>query len=193
MNNTRRHTKSEEVRGYNGVEAVSWGVLWFVVLARYYCSDQIKKIEMGGTGGKYGEEERWIQGFGVEAWRKETGDIAGVYGNINYGQFSRNRKGPWTGMPLQRVGASGTVFWIPQWTVGFHKVLGISWLAEELLASQELSSEEVANTPRPWFTPFCFNSHPPCPFTPLLNLRSLIFGLTPFDLLRSVMTIPYFL
>jgi len=37
------------------------------VLARYYCSDQIKKIEMGGTGGKYGEEERWIQGFGVEA------------------------------------------------------------------------------------------------------------------------------
>jgi len=28
------------------------------------------------------------------------------------------------------------------------------------------------------FTPFCFNA--PCQFTPLLNLRSLIFGTTPF-------------
>ena len=92
-------------------------------------------------------------------------------------------------MPLRRIGTRGSVFWIPQWTVGFHKVLGISWLAEELLASQEeLSSAEVANTPRPWYTPF-FPLTPPRPFTPLLNLRSLIFGITPLDLLCSVTTI----
>jgi hypothetical protein len=39
------------------------------------------------------------------------------------------------------------------------------------------------------FTPFSFNA--PCQFTPLLNLRSLVFGLKPFGSLRSVTVTPY--
>jgi len=35
-----------------------------------------------------------------------------------------------------------------------------------------------ASTANPCLTPFCFNA--PCQFTPLLDLRSRIFGLTPF-------------
>jgi hypothetical protein len=40
------------------------------------------------------------------------------------------------------------------------------------------------------FTPFCFNA--PCQFTPLLNLRSLIFGLTLLGWLHSITLTPYF-
>ena len=35
------------------------------------------------------------------------------------------------------------------------------------------------------FTRFCFNA--PCQFTPLLNLRSFILGLTPFGWLRYIL------
>jgi hypothetical protein len=34
--------------------------------SKYYSGDQIKKHEMGGTCGTYGEEERCIQDFGGE-------------------------------------------------------------------------------------------------------------------------------
>jgi hypothetical protein len=33
---------------------------------KYYSDDQIKKNLMGGACSKYGEEERYIQGFGGE-------------------------------------------------------------------------------------------------------------------------------
>jgi len=33
--------------------------------------------------------------------------------------------------------ATGGLLWVRWWTSGFHKMWGISWLAEELLASQE--------------------------------------------------------
>ena len=33
---------------------------------------KIKKNEMGGACGTYGGEERRVQGFGGETWRKET-------------------------------------------------------------------------------------------------------------------------
>jgi hypothetical protein len=35
------------------------------------------------------------------------------------------------------LGTSVGLLWKPQWTFGFHKMRGISWLSEELLASQE--------------------------------------------------------
>jgi hypothetical protein len=46
-------------------------------------------------------------------------------------------------------------------------------------------------TPRPFLHLFlCFNAS--YQFTQLLNLRLLVFGLTPFGWLRSVMLSPYF-
>jgi hypothetical protein len=41
------------------------------------------------------------------------------------------------------------------------------------------------------FTYFCFNA--PCLYTPLLNLRLLIFDLTPFVWLRSIKLSPNYL
>jgi hypothetical protein len=36
-----------------------------------------------------------------------------------------------------RIGTGGGLLWMRQWTSEFHKMRGISWLAEKLLASQE--------------------------------------------------------
>jgi hypothetical protein len=36
-----------------------------------------------------------------------------------------------------RIGTSDELLWTHQWSSGFHKTRGISWLGEELLASQE--------------------------------------------------------
>jgi hypothetical protein len=47
----------------------------FLVLfkrVKVYSGDQVKKTEMGRTGGTYGGEERCIEGFSGETWGKET-------------------------------------------------------------------------------------------------------------------------
>jgi hypothetical protein len=36
-----------------------------------------------------------------------------------------------------RIGTGGGLLWVRWWTFGFHKMRGISWLADNLLASQE--------------------------------------------------------
>jgi hypothetical protein len=36
-----------------------------------------------------------------------------------------------------KIGSSGALLWTQQWNFGFHKMRGISWLAEQLLASYE--------------------------------------------------------
>jgi hypothetical protein len=41
-------------------------------LAVFYWGVQTKKYEVGRVGSMYGEEERWILGFGGENWRKQT-------------------------------------------------------------------------------------------------------------------------
>ena len=38
----------------------------FLLLTKYFSGDKIEKNEMGGACGKYGREERCIQGFGGE-------------------------------------------------------------------------------------------------------------------------------
>ena len=43
----------------------------------------------------------------------------------------------WTELMWLRVGINGKLLWTRQWTFGFYNVLGVSWLAAELLASQE--------------------------------------------------------
>jgi len=39
---------------------------------KHYSGDHIKKVEMGGACGMYGEKERRIQGFGGQIQGKET-------------------------------------------------------------------------------------------------------------------------
>jgi hypothetical protein len=45
--------------------------------------------------------------------------------------------GTWTGSSWLRIGTGGGHLWTWQWTFGFHKMRGISWLAENRLVSQE--------------------------------------------------------
>jgi hypothetical protein len=42
-----------------------------------------------------------------------------------------------TGSIWLRIGTSEQLLWTRQWTFGFHKILGISWVAAQLAASQE--------------------------------------------------------
>ena len=43
----------------------------------------------------------------------------------------------WTGLIWLKIGTGGGLLWKWQWTLGFHKMRGISWLAEDLLDSEE--------------------------------------------------------
>jgi hypothetical protein len=87
------------------------------------------------------------------AWHvARTGERRGVYRVLVGRQLRRPRRrwedsikmdhqhmgcGAWTGLIWLRVGTGGGHLWMRQWTCGFHKTLGISWLAENQLASPE--------------------------------------------------------
>ena len=43
----------------------------------------------------------------------------------------------WTGLIWLRIGTGVALMWAQYWTFGFRKLRWISWIAEELLASQE--------------------------------------------------------
>jgi hypothetical protein len=43
----------------------------------------------------------------------------------------------WIGWIWLRIGTSGGLLWTRYWTFGFHKMLGSSWGAAQLTASQE--------------------------------------------------------
>jgi hypothetical protein len=43
----------------------------------------------------------------------------------------------WIGLIWLRIGNSRGLLWTRQWTFGFHKMLGSSWVAAQLAASQE--------------------------------------------------------
>jgi len=43
-----------------------------MLLTQYCSEDQIEKNELGWACSTYGEEERFIQGYGREIWGKET-------------------------------------------------------------------------------------------------------------------------
>jgi len=45
-----------------------------------------------------------------------------------------------------RMGTGGGILWKRHWAFGFHKMCGVSWLAENVLASQEsLSSVRLVS------------------------------------------------
>jgi hypothetical protein len=46
--------------------------------------------------------------------------------------------GEWNGLSCLRIVTGGGHLWVREWTFGFHKVRGISWLAANRLASQGL-------------------------------------------------------
>ena len=54
--------------------------------------------------------------------------------------------GVWNGLIWLRIGTSGGLLWMRQWTFGFHKMRGISWLAKKLLASQRLQYKELLHS-----------------------------------------------
>ena len=57
--------------------------------------------------------------------------------------FGKWNVGVWTGSNWLRMRTGGGHLWLRKWTFGFHKTRRISWLAENLLASQEgLCSKE---------------------------------------------------
>jgi hypothetical protein len=43
----------------------------------------------------------------------------------------------WIGLEWLRIGTSGRLLWTRYWTFGFHKMLGSSWGAAQLIAPQE--------------------------------------------------------
>jgi hypothetical protein len=57
----------------------------------------------------------------------------------------------WTGLIWLRIETSGWLLWTRQWTFGFHKMLGNSWVAVQTAASQEgLSSMELVTPGHYW-------------------------------------------
>jgi hypothetical protein len=93
------------------------------------------KDEMGGSRGTQGVEEKWIEGSGGEIRRKEQ--LRRPKGrwedNIKMGH---NEIGMWPGLLGLRVGTVRGLLWTRKRTFGLCKVGGISWLAEQWLASQ---------------------------------------------------------
>jgi hypothetical protein len=56
---------------------------------------------------------------------------------IMFGEGERWDVMVWTGSIWLRIGTSGGLLWTRWWTFGFHRMLGSSWVAAQLAASQE--------------------------------------------------------
>jgi hypothetical protein len=122
--------------------------------------EQIKDNLMGGA---YSTHKRWEThtGFWSENLKEsdnfEDVDVDGRI--ILEWILGKQGKKVWTGFIWLRIGTSGALLRTRQWTFGFHKRWGISWLAEWLSASQEglcsrelvisLGSDLPENTPHP--------------------------------------------
>ena len=125
-----------------------WGALWSVLITKYYTSDQIKKNEMGGACSLYGGEERGAYtGFWWENLRERYHmKDPGVDGKIILKWFLKTWVGAaWTGLIWIGMETDGRLLWMQKWTFGFHKMWGISWLIDNLLASQGLCSMVLVN------------------------------------------------
>jgi len=54
-----------------------------------------------------------------------------------YGILKKWGWGVRTGLIWLRIGSGGGHLWMRYWTLGFQKMRGISWVAEDLLVSPE--------------------------------------------------------
>ena len=71
---------------------------------------------------------------------RERGHLedSGVDGRIMLNWiFNKWMGGAWTGLIWLRIRKGGGLLWMSLWTFLFHKMWGISWLAEDMLGSQE--------------------------------------------------------
>jgi len=93
-------------------------------------SQNIKKNKVSGTCSMYGRQRRCIQGFGGETWRKMTTwkTLHKLEDTIEMDlQEVEERHGlDWYGSGWRLVNA-----------VPFHKMWGVSWLGEDMLASDK--------------------------------------------------------
>jgi hypothetical protein len=92
----------------------------------------------------YWGQERCIQCSGGEAWGKEPLGRPRIRWECNI-KMDLQEVGweTWTGLVWLRIGTGGRHLWMRYWTFGLHKMLNMSWLAEDVLTSQEgLSSIE---------------------------------------------------
>jgi hypothetical protein len=54
---------------------------------------------------------------------------------------------PWTGLIGLKIRNTSGPFWTRQWTYGFHNMMEISWVTENLLPSQVYGSMKLSSTP----------------------------------------------
>ena len=103
----------------------SAGVVWYP-----YAGWSTQAPEDGCTNIRNMLNSKW--------WNNKASDIKLVYlysaikmdiGRVAWGGMTR--------LFWLRIGAGGGLLWLRWWIFGFHKMRGISWLDEGLLASQE--------------------------------------------------------
>jgi len=83
-------------------------------------------------------KEKCIQGFSEEKWRRRTlRRPSGDWRIILKWIFKKWDGEIWSGLIWLRTRTSCGRLWTGEWTFGLHKMRGIFWLAEGLLASQE--------------------------------------------------------
>jgi hypothetical protein len=65
---------SEKDRGMRWLDSAlgETELLWVSVQVKYCACDKVEKNNLGRSCSAYGGEERCIQGFGGETWRKEA-------------------------------------------------------------------------------------------------------------------------
>jgi len=88
------------------------------------------------------EWDRWsgvrcIQDFGGKAWGKKLLGRPRRRWEDNIEMIFKKWEGAWAGLICIWTWAGGGLLWMRQWTYGFHKMREISWLAKNLLASQD--------------------------------------------------------
>ena len=82
-------------------------------------------------------KEKCIPDFAGKTWRKESLGKPRRIRQILKQILEKQEGKAWTGLMWLRIWTRGGLLWTRQWTFEFHITAVISWLAEELLASQE--------------------------------------------------------
>ena len=127
--------KRDDVKRKLGKTAF-WKVLWPTILTRYFWvikSQQSWRVECVARTGNRKDAYRVL----VEEEERANWESTGV-DEITMLKFIFKtwNGGPCTILILLRTGARLALLWIWEWTSGFRKMRGISWLAEDPLISQ---------------------------------------------------------
>jgi hypothetical protein len=118
-------------------KTTQWGALCSAFFTKYHSGDHIKRIRWTGHVACL-KERRGAYRFLV---RKPDKTSLGRprrrwKDNIKIGLQDMGL-GAWNGLLWLRTGTGGGRLWMQKRNFGFHKMRGISWLVEEMVASQE--------------------------------------------------------